>query len=96
MNTDDKQKQATDAYNAKWDAMVRKGDEAMEIVKSHERRGIPLDPSAYSADLRLDIHAAALRLSRNRNWDAGRLIDDYGDEDGNPTRERKAPIGTEM
>lgn len=96
MTPEEKLTQAAKEYSDKWDARVAKGDQANQIVLTHERNGMPLNPSDYPADLRLDIHAAMLRRDRKRNWAAGRLIDDYGDEDGRPTRERKAPLGTEM
>ena len=88
--------EAAAEYNRKWDERVAQGNEAMQIVLRHRRQNIPLDPQAYPQGMWLDIKAAMLRLQYRENWDAGRLIDDNGDEDGNPTRERKAPLGTRM
>jgi hypothetical protein len=93
---EERDKEAARIYNEKWNARVELGNEATRIVRRHQAHGIPLDVNGYPQNMRLEIHAAMLRCVYADNWAAGRLIDDPGDKDGKPTRERKAPIGTEM
>lgn len=95
ISAEDRNKELAKEYNARWDAMVEKGNEAMRIVQRHMRSGIPLDPSAYP-HLTVDIHAAMQRAGYSANWRAGRLADDFGDETGKPTRVRKASLETEL
>ncbi len=96
MTPEEKATQVVKEYNDKWDGMVSKGDEAMSIVKRHIDNNIPLDVEVYPQSLRVDIYAALLRLRGTANWKSGRLIDDPGDEDGKPTRERQAPLDTPL
>jgi hypothetical protein len=96
MTIEEREQEHAREYNAKWDARVERGNEAMRIVKRHRASGIPLDPDSYGREMRIEIDAAMLRLYYAENWTAGRCIDDPGDAEGMPTKVRKAALGVEM